>query len=32
MIQKKCYACIQELHDDKLEEMKDTKDYGDAHT
>tara|TARA_B100000925_G_scaffold228266_1_gene176752 strand:+ start:14161 stop:15933 length:1773 start_codon:yes stop_codon:yes gene_type:complete len=30
----KCYACGQELHDDKLEEMKDKmqKDYGDAHT
>ena len=29
----KCYACGQELHDDKLEEMKDKlqKDYGDAH-
>ena len=29
-----CYACGQELHDDKLEEMKDKlqKDYGDAHT
>tara|TARA_B100001121_G_scaffold310019_1_gene339085 strand:+ start:504 stop:2276 length:1773 start_codon:yes stop_codon:yes gene_type:complete len=28
----KCYACGQELHDDKLEEMKDKlqKDYGDA--
>ena len=30
----KCYACGQDLHDDKLEEMKDKmqKDYGDAHT
>ena len=29
----KCYACGQDLHDDKLEEMKDKlqKDYGDAH-
>ena len=29
-----CYACGQELHNDKLEEMKDKlqKDYGDAHT
>ena len=29
-----CYACGQELHDDKLGEMKDKlqKDYGDAHT
>ena len=29
----KCYACCQDLHDDKLEEMKDKlqKDYGDAH-
>ena len=30
----KCYACGQDLHDEKLEEMKDTmqRDYGDAHT
>ena len=30
----KCYACGQELHDEKLEEMKDSiqADYGDAHT
>ena len=29
----KCYACGQDLHDDKLEEMKDKlqKEYGDAH-
>ena len=29
----KCYGCGQDLHDDKLEEMKDKlqKDYGDAH-